>query len=174
MTNPNDVTPAVVPEAPKDAGTYVQSLTAPAPGGSPLGFWNDTDSTQDAIMQLFDVPGDMSDIETVKSLLIRSDLPEHQVKLVSRVLALSQIFDPGWFADSSEGDPNAEKDLALIEALEEDEDEILSRRRRHMPSVARAIIAWYLLARIARNREGRKEYASVLGHKMRLEAEEDI
>ena len=61
-----------------------------------------------------------------------------------------------------------------METFDEDDEDLLNRRRRPMPSVARAIIAWYLLARIARNREGRKEYANVLGYKMRLEAEEDL
>ncbi len=135
---------------PKDPSTYVQGLIQG--GGSGGEFFSDEDKLEGAILELFNVPGDMTDLDTLKRLLIRSDLPEHQVKLVSRVLALSQIFEP----------------VSLVDDFEDDEDE--EAQSAAAISVPRIIIAWYLLARIASERQGRKEYAAVLGYRLEQEA----
>ncbi len=118
--------------APNEPQSYVASLTR-ASGGAD-GFMTDGDDVSEAIMQLFEVPGDMTNLVSLQTLLLRSDLPEHQVKLVSRILALSMIFEPKGGAKPI--------------------------------SVPRVIIGWYLLARIARDRKGREEYAAVLGYKL--------
>jgi len=140
---------------PKDATTYVETLMRGGGGGD---FFSEEDKLQGAILELFDIPGDMTDLETLKKLLIRSDLPEHQVKLVSRVLALSQIFEPTG---------------TTIDDLDDDLDDDPLDRELGAPSiisVPRIIIAWYLLARIASERQGRKEYAAVLGYQLEQEA----
>ena len=142
--------------APKEPETYVHNLLKSGGGGD---FFSEEDKLQEAVLELFNIPGDMTDLETVKRLLIRSDLPEHQVKLVSRVLALSQIFEPS---------------EASIEEFEDEEDEENSMNRElasssHI-SVPRIIVSWYLLARIASERQGRKEYAAVLGYQLEREA----
>ena len=142
---------------PKDPATYVEGLMRGGVGGGE--FFSEEDKLQGAILELFNVPGDMTDLDTLKKLLIRSDLPEHQVKLVSRVLALSQIFEP----TSEPVDPLEDDDF--------DEDPMERELRSANPiSVPRIIIAWYLLARIASERQGRKEYAAVLGYQLEEQA----
>lgn len=139
--------------APKDPRSYAQTLG--------VGFTSDEDLTQQAIMKLFDVPDSMTDLDQLRELLMRSDLPDHQVKLVSRVLALSEIFDPG---------PGE-----VIEPyFDENGAEPREPQIQRQISVPRVIIAWYLLARIAKGRQGRKEYAEVLGVRIRAEAEDDF
>ena len=138
---------------PKDASTYVEGLMHGGGGGE---FFSEEDKLQGAILELFNVPGDMTNLDTLKKLLIRSDLPEHQVKLVSRVLALSQIFEPDSLAEDDEDleDSSMERELGSSNPI----------------SVPRIIIAWYLLARIASERQGRKEYAAVLGYQLEEQA----
>lgn len=147
--NPNEA------RVPKEPETYVQTLM----GGGGGDFFSEEDKLHGAILELFNVPGDMTDLDTLKRLLIRSDLPEHQVKLVSRVLALSQIFEPTVISAFDEPDV-------------EDEDNPLDKEIGDPAkiSVPRIIIAWYLLARIASERQGRKEYAAVLGYQLEQEA----
>lgn len=70
-----------------------QQAAASMMAGPPGGLMTDSDNTSNAIMELFRIPDDLTQVDTIKDLMVKTDLDPSSIRPAARALTLSQLFD---------------------------------------------------------------------------------